>query len=174
LFFCRKLQQKIDDLKQILNQHEARSTVSDYCPETESEGGDVSDNILDPVDSDGHGANTYSEEPDDNVILSSLVHRSRSSSNIKASKTHSTPKNVDRLCQMDEGTREVISKACGNQSGRKRVRMVISDDEADENPEIDQSKRILTSRTDHLSTSGTRHMHIVYFLQFWECLVIVS
>ncbi|KAK1620651.1 hypothetical protein QYE76_026168 [Lolium multiflorum] len=102
---------------------------------------------------DGHGANTYSEEPDDNVILSSLVHRSRSSSNIKASKTHSTPKNVDRLCQMDEGTREVISKACGTQSGRKRVRMVISDDEADENPEIDQSKKILSSRTDRLSTS---------------------
>ncbi|XP_071679038.1 protein TONSOKU isoform X2 [Lolium perenne] len=150
---AKKLQQKIDDLKQILNQHEARSTVSDYCPETESEGGDVSDNILDPVDSDGHGANTYSEEADDNVILSSLVHRSRSSSNIKASKTHSTPKNVDRLCQMDEGTREVISKACGNQSGRKRVRMVISDDEADEDPAIDQSKRILTSRTDRLSTS---------------------
>uniref|UniRef100_A0ACD5YV70 Uncharacterized protein n=1 Tax=Avena sativa TaxID=4498 RepID=A0ACD5YV70_AVESA len=149
---AKKLQKKIDDLKQILNQHEARSTISDYCPETESEGGDVSDNILDPVDS-GHDVNTYSEEPDDDVLLTSLFHRSRSSSNIKASKTHSIPKKVDTLSEMDEGTREVISKSCNNQSGRKRVRMVISDDEDDESPEIDQSKRILTSRTDNLSTS---------------------
>ena len=156
-----------------MNQHEARSTVSDYCPETESEGGDVSDHILDPVDSDGHDANTYSEESDDDIVLASLVHRSRSSSDIKASKVHSIPKKVDRLCDMDEGTREVISKSCNNQSGRKRVRMVISDDEDDESPEIDQSKRILTSRTDSLSTSGTCHMNIVYFIQFLECLVIV-
>ncbi|CAM0943633.1 unnamed protein product [Alopecurus aequalis] len=150
---AKDLQQKIDSLKQILNRHEATDTVSDYCPETESEGGDVSDNIVDLVDSDGHDTNTYSEEPDDDVTLASLVHRSRSSSNIKASKIHSTPKKVDGLCDMGEGTREVISKSCSNRSGRKRVRMVISDDEADESPEIDQSKKILSSRTDSLSTS---------------------
>ena len=157
-----------------MNQDEARNTVSDYCPETESEGGDVSDNIPDPVDSDGHDANTYSEESDDDVVLASLVHRSRSSSNAKASKIRSIPKKVDRSPDMDEGTREVMSKSCSNQSGRKRVRMVISDDEDDESPEIGQSNRILTSRTDSLSTSGTRHMNIVYFLQLLGCLLIVT
>jgi TATA-binding protein-associated factor Taf7 len=108
------------------------------------------------VDSDVHDENTYSEEPDDDVLLASLVHRSSSSSKI-----HSIPKTVDRLCDMDEGTEDVISKSCRNQSGRKRVHMVILDDEFDESPEIAQSKRILTSQTDSLSTSGTCHMNIV-------------
>ncbi|KAM0896424.1 hypothetical protein ACQ4PT_023195 [Festuca glaucescens] len=151
---AKKLQEEIDNLKQILNQHEARNTIIDYYPETESEGGDVSNDIPDSVDSDGHDANTYSEEPDDDVVLASFVHRSRSSSNIKASKIHSIPKKVDTLCDMDEGTEEVITKSCCHQSGRKRVFMVISDDEADESPEIGQSKRTLTSRTNSVSTSG--------------------
>jgi hypothetical protein len=165
LFLFRELQQEIDNLKQIVNQHEARITVRDYCPETESEGGDVSDNIHDPVDSDGHDANTCSEELDDNVILASLVHRSRSSSSIKASKIHGIPKKADRLCDVDEDTR-----------GRKRVRMVISDDESDESPEIDQSKRIPTNRTDSLSTSGTRHLKTFYISPVFgmpgDCLLI--
>lgn len=141
-------------MKQILNQHGARDTVSDYCSETESEGGDASDKMLDQEDNDGHAANTYSEEPDDHVILASLVHRTRSSSNTKASKIHSIHKKVDRSCDMDERTREVLSKSCSNQSGKRRVRVFISDDEADESPEIDQSKKKRTNRTDSLSTSG--------------------
>ncbi|KQK02062.1 protein TONSOKU isoform X2 [Brachypodium distachyon] len=150
---AKKLQQEIDNLKQILNQHEARNTVSDYCSETESEGGDVSDNMLDPEDNHEHAANTYSDEPDDDAILASLVHRSTDSSKIKESKIHTAPKKVDKLRDMDKGSKEVLSKSCRNYSARKRVRVVISDDEADESPEINQSKRILTSRTDNLSTS---------------------
>ncbi|KAM3244362.1 hypothetical protein ACQJBY_055975 [Aegilops geniculata] len=150
---AKKVHEKIENLKQKLNQHGARDTVSDYCSETESEGGDASDKMLDQEDSDGHAANTYSEEPDDHVVLASLVHRSRSSSNTKASKIHSIQKKVDRSCDMDERTREVLSKSCSNQSGKRRVRVFISDDEADESPEIDQSKKKRTNQTDSLSTS---------------------
>ncbi|VAI61758.1 unnamed protein product [Triticum turgidum subsp. durum] len=150
---AKKVHEKIDNLKQKLNQHGARDTVSDYCSETESEGGDASDKMLDQEDSGEHAANTYSEEPDDHVVLASLVHRSRSSSNTKASKIHSIQKKVDRSCDIDERTREVLSKSCSNQSGKRRVRVFISDDEADQSPEIDQSKKKRTNRTDSLSTS---------------------
>ncbi|KAF0931168.1 hypothetical protein E2562_002524 [Oryza meyeriana var. granulata] len=149
---AKKLQQEIDNLKRILDQHEARDTVSDYCSETESEDGNVSDNMLDTEDNDGNIANNISEEFDDDVVLASLVHKSRPSKT-KVSKMHSIPKNVDGLFGMDESTKEVLNKSCSNHSGRKRVRVVISDDEAEESPEIDQSKRTLTGRADSLSTS---------------------
>lgn len=136
------------------DQHEARDTVSDYCSETESEDGNVSDNILNTEDNDGNIANNISEEFDDDVVLASLVHKSKSSKT-KASKIHSSPKNVDGSCDMDGSPEEVVSKSFSNHSGRKRVRVVISDDEAEEAPEIDQSKRTLTGRADSLSTSGT-------------------
>ncbi|RLM80797.1 protein TONSOKU isoform X2 [Panicum miliaceum] len=47
---AKKMQEKIDNLKQLLSQHEARDTVSDYCSETDTEGGCISDNMLDPED----------------------------------------------------------------------------------------------------------------------------
>ncbi|TVU28893.1 hypothetical protein EJB05_20430 [Eragrostis curvula] len=47
-------------------------------------------------------------------------------------------KNVDELCEMAEGTGTVSSRSCTNHSvGRKRVRVVLSDDEAEESPETD-------------------------------------
>ncbi|KAF2947279.1 protein TONSOKU [Oryza sativa Japonica Group] len=149
---AKKLQQEIDSLKRMSDQHEARDTVSDYCSETESEDGNVSDNILNTEDNDGNIANNISEEFDDDVVLASLVHKSKSSKT-KASKIHSSPKNVDESCDMDGSPEEVVSKSFSNHSGRKRVRVVISDDEAEEAPEIDQSKRTLTGRADSLSTS---------------------
>ncbi|KAL5213496.1 hypothetical protein ABZP36_024343 [Zizania latifolia] len=151
---AKKLQQEIDNLKRKLDQHEARDTVSDYCSETETETEDdnVPDNMLDTEDNDGHVANNVSEEFDDDVVLASFVHKSRSSKT-KASKIHSTPKKVDRSHDMDESTREVLSKSCSNHSGRKRFRVVISDDEAEESPDIVQSKRTLAGQVDSLSTS---------------------
>ncbi|BAF10240.2 Os02g0784100 [Oryza sativa Japonica Group] len=149
---AKKLQQEIDNLKRMSDQHEARDTVSDYCSETESEDGNVSDNILNTEDNDGNIANNSSEEFDDDVVLASLVHKSRSSKT-KASKMHSSTKNVDGSCGMDESPEEDVSKSFSNHYGRKRVRVVISDDEAEEAPEIDQSKRTLTGRADSLSTS---------------------
>uniref|UniRef100_A0A0E0K609 Protein TONSOKU n=1 Tax=Oryza punctata TaxID=4537 RepID=A0A0E0K609_ORYPU len=147
---AKKLQQEIDNLKKMSDQHEA-DTVSDYCSETESEDGNASDNILNTEDNDGNIGNNVSEEFDDDVVLASLVHKSRSSKT-KASKMH-CPKNFDGSCGMDESPEEVVSKSFSNHSGRKRVRVVISDDEAEETPEIDQSKRTLTGRADSLSTS---------------------
>lgn len=171
--FFRKMQEKIDNLKQTLNQCEARDTVSDYCSETETEGGCASDNMLDAENDYGQAANKYSEEPDDDVTLASLVHRSGSSSKIKAPKIWSSSKKVDELCDVSgdirssskkvdelggvaEGTRTVLSRTRADHSvGRKRVRVILSDDESDENPEIVQLKRTSTSPADSMSISGT-------------------
>ncbi|KAL6635242.1 hypothetical protein ACP70R_027913 [Stipagrostis hirtigluma subsp. patula] len=151
---AKKLQDKIENLKQILNQHGAREAVSDYCSETDTEGGNVSDNMLDLEDDDAQIANKYADETDDAVTLASLVHKSRSSSKIKVPKIPSPSKKVDELCDMSEGNRTVLSKSFSNHSvGRKRVRVVISDDEADESPEIVQSKKKSTNEADSMSVS---------------------
>ena len=152
----RKMQEKIDNLKQLLNQHEARDTVSDYCSETDTEGGCISDNMLDPEDDNRQVGNKYSEESDDDVTLASLVHKSRSSSKIKAREMQSSPKKVVELCDVAEDTRTVLSRSCTNHSvGRKRVRMVLSDDEFEESPEIVQLKKTSTSPANSMSVSGT-------------------
>ncbi|CAO2047258.1 unnamed protein product [Urochloa humidicola] len=151
---AKKMQEKIDNLKRVRNQHEARDTVSDYCSETDTEGGCTSDNMLDPEDDNGQLGNKYSEEPDDDVTLASLVHRSRSSSKIKAPKMRNSSKKVDELCDVAEDNRTVLSGSCTNQSvGRKRVRMVLSDDESEESPEIIQLKKTSTSLANSMSIS---------------------
>jgi len=151
----RKMQEKIDNLKQLLNQHEARDTVSDYCSETDTEGGCISDNMLDPEDDNRQVGNKYSEESDDDVTLASLVHKSRSSSKIKAREMQSSPKKVVELCDVAEDTRPVLSRSCTNHSvGRKRLRVVLSDDESEESPEIVQLKKTSTSPANSMSVSG--------------------
>jgi hypothetical protein len=45
--------------------------------------------MLDPENDNEQVGNKYPEEPDDDVTLASLVHRSRSSSKIKAPRMHS-------------------------------------------------------------------------------------
>ncbi|KAJ1298868.1 hypothetical protein BS78_01G486600 [Paspalum vaginatum] len=151
-----KMQEKIDNLKQILNQHDTRDTASDYCSENDTEGGCASDNMLDTEDDNGQVANKYSEEPDDDATLASLVHRSRSSSKIKASKIHCSSKKVDELCDMAEDTREVLSRSGTDHSGRKRVRVLLSDDESEENPRIVQLKKASTSPVYNMSVSGIK------------------
>ncbi|XP_062220506.1 protein TONSOKU-like [Phragmites australis] len=151
---AKKLQLKIDNLKQKLNQHEARDTVSDYCSETDTEGGNAYDNMHDPKDDNGQVANKYSEELDDDVTLASLVHKSRSSSKIKTPEIRSPSMKVDELCDMAEGTRTVLSTSCTNHSvGRKRVRVVLSDDESEDSPESVQYKKTSTNHTDSMSVS---------------------
>ncbi|KAK3155468.1 hypothetical protein QOZ80_2BG0203640 [Eleusine coracana subsp. coracana] len=47
-----KLREKIVNLKQSLNKPEARDNVSDYCSETDTEGGNASDNMLPEEEND--------------------------------------------------------------------------------------------------------------------------
>ncbi|WVZ55398.1 hypothetical protein U9M48_006061 [Paspalum notatum var. saurae] len=153
---AKKMQEKIENLKQILNQHDTRDTVSDYCSETDTEGGCASDDMLDAEDDNGQDrqvANKYSEEPDDDATLASLIHTSRSSSNIKASKIHCSSKKVDELCDMAEDTKAVLSRSGTDHSGRKRVRVFLSDDDSEENPEIVQLKKASTSPVYSMSVS---------------------
>jgi hypothetical protein len=100
-------------------------------------------------------ASKYCEEcDDDDVTLASLVHRSRKSSKVKTPKICSPSRNFDELCHMAEGTRTVSSRSCTNRSvGRKRVRVVLSDDEAEESPEIVPSKKTSPSQADSMSIS---------------------
>ncbi|CAD6249212.1 unnamed protein product [Miscanthus lutarioriparius] len=97
--------------------------------------------------------------------------KSGSSSKIKAPKIRSSSKKVDELCDvaedirssskkvdelgdMAEGTRTVLSRSRADHSvGRKRLRVILSDDESDENPEIVQFKRTSTSPADSMSIS---------------------
>ncbi|KAL6911597.1 hypothetical protein ACP4OV_000402 [Aristida adscensionis] len=159
---AKKLQEKIDNLKQILNQHEARDNISDYCSETDTEGGSASDNIFDLEDGEGQIADKYADEADD-VTLASLVHKSRSSSKTKVSKISSPFKKVDELCDMSEGARTVLSKSFSNHSvGRKRVRVVISDDEADESPEIVRLKKVSTAQADNHGANSNRNQEALH------------
>lgn len=149
------MQEKIDNLKQLLNQHEAKDTFSDYCSETDTEGGCTSDNMLDPEDRNDHVGNKYSGEPDDDVTIASLVHKSKGSSQIKAPKMQSASKKVDELCDVAEDTKTVLSRSCTNHSvGRKRIRVVLSDDESEESPEIVQLKKASTSLANSISGTG--------------------
>ncbi|GJN22480.1 hypothetical protein PR202_gb10045 [Eleusine coracana subsp. coracana] len=149
-----KLREKIVNLKQSLNKPEARDNVSDYCSETDTEGGNASDNTL-PEEENDLVASKYSDEhDDDDVTLASLVQKSRSSSKIKAPKIRSPSRNVVELCDIVEGTRTVSSRSCTNHSvGRKRVRVVLSDDEVEESHEILPSKKTSTSPADSMSIS---------------------
>nr|CAB3451284.1 unnamed protein product [Digitaria exilis] len=152
---AKNMQEKIDNLKKLLNQHEAKDTVSDYCSETDTEGGCTSDNMLDPEDDNDQVGNKYPGEPDDDVTIASLVHRSKDSSKIKAPKVQSASKKVDELCDVAEDTRTVLSRSCTNHSvGRKRIRVVLSDDESEESPEIVQLKKASTSLANSISDHG--------------------
>ncbi|KAF8730187.1 hypothetical protein HU200_017160 [Digitaria exilis] len=151
---AKNMQEKIDNLKKLLNQHEAKDTVSDYCSETDTEGGCTSDNMLDPEDDNDQVGNKYPGEPDDDVTIASLVHRSKDSSKIKAPKVQSASKKVDELCDVAEDTRTVLSRSCTNHSvGRKRIRVVLSDDESEESPEIVQLKKASTSLANSISAT---------------------
>jgi hypothetical protein len=113
-------------------------------------------------------ASKYCKECDD-VTLASLVHRSRKSSKVKTPKIRSPSRNFDELCDMAEGTRTVSSRSCTNRSvGRKRVRVVLSDDEAEENSEIVPSKKTSTSQADSMSISRT------FFITMCPCILEFS
>ncbi|KAK8524900.1 hypothetical protein V6N12_029752 [Hibiscus sabdariffa] len=136
---ARRLQVEIDKLKQSkVEEPEAKHIATDCCSETDTEG---DDNFSDDM------PNTYMEascrssskrsvplaasgESNDDLPLISLI-RSRKRSP-KSKTAHTVNKNISM--ELDETFSKGLSKPTSNQQtivGRKRVRLVLSDDEGD-------------------------------------------
>lgn len=144
--YSRKLQRDIQKLRQLLKDTDAlRNRGSDYCSETDTEGGEYSIYSSDSCGSpDRHKASAskihlpnHVEEIDENAPLVSLLHgRKKNSFNAKM------PQKTNNSCMPESSIRHT-SKSDDNQlaSGRKRPRIIVSDDESDEPIESDRSKR---------------------------------
>jgi hypothetical protein len=90
-----------------------------------------------------------------------------------AEEIRSSSKKVDHLGDMAESTRTVLSWSRSDHSvARKHVRVILSDYESDENPELVQLKKALTSPADSMSVSSTAlirlalHIHIFEWIKF--------
>ncbi|KAM0952462.1 putative tetratricopeptide-like helical domain superfamily, protein TONSOKU [Dioscorea sansibarensis] len=142
---ARKLQRDIQKLRQLLKDTDAlRNRGSDYCSETDTEGGEYSVDSSDSCGSpDRHKASaskihlpTHVEEIDADAPLVSLFHgRKKDSFNAK------TSQKTNNFCMPEPSIRHT-SKSDDNQlaSGRKRLRIIVSDDESDEPIESNRSK----------------------------------
>nr|CAD1827295.1 unnamed protein product [Ananas comosus var. bracteatus] len=143
---ARKLQQDIHHLRQLLKEDAFKGTESDYCSETETEGGDVSDDlprVCTHSNIDRPATSRATEDFDEDIPLASLVHQNKNLSKIKPSQSHSLGMKTGKPSNFLESPSESIRKSYDDQesAGRKRIRVVISDDEADEPNTMDQSKR---------------------------------
>ncbi|XP_072952693.1 protein TONSOKU isoform X2 [Typha angustifolia] len=155
---ARKLQEEIHNLKQLLNEGVLRSTESDYCSETETEGGNISDDMPHAFTSpeiDKLATSAILEDFDEDVPLALLVHQNKKSPKIKKSQVHAYGANDGMPCQLPECSPKVSINSCDHQEsfGRKRARVVISDDEADDSNDMGQSRRLLRSPIDNGTTS---------------------
>lgn len=135
-------------MKHLLNDEDApRNMRDDYCSETETEGGGISE----PPDAcessevskpDVIGPNmSCAEKSDDLVLLAKLTRRGKNSSKIKMSPVDAHDKEIDTYCNSGQASSRDLHKSCYNlQSvGRKRIRVVISDDEG-EPDDMDQMR----------------------------------
>ncbi|XXG69690.1 hypothetical protein AAC387_Pa06g2492 [Persea americana] len=163
---ARKLQHDIKNLKQSLNEEDEVRNRGEYCSETETEGGGLPDNGSDASNSpikDVFASKRPSppefEELSDDTPLVSLIHSSNKLYNKKISpssgiKTGGSGKVID-TSQGKKATRS-SSKDIDYQhpTGRKRIRVVLSDDEVDERGGMDNSsKRPCKQTLDDMATS---------------------
>ncbi|KAJ0983759.1 hypothetical protein J5N97_002115 [Dioscorea zingiberensis] len=150
---ARKLQHDIQKLRQLLKDTDGlRNQESDYCSETDTEGGEQSVDFSERCGSPyRHKASTSKvylstcvEDIDVNVPLASLKDKSKKdSSKAKKSQLDSCAKKTNDSCCMPEPTIRYTSQSNDNQqaAGRKRLRVIVSDDETDEPVELDEPKR---------------------------------
>ncbi|XVF61874.1 hypothetical protein PTKIN_Ptkin08bG0169300 [Pterospermum kingtungense] len=149
---ARRLQLEIDKLKQSkLEKLEEKHIAEECCSETDT-GGD--DHCLDNMSNASNRSTslTSSAELNDDIPLISLIRPSKRSSKNKTSHTEKNNISIDP----DESFPKSLSKSKGNQQtvvGRKRVRLVLSDDESDVHDEVECSERRLHKRTVDVATS---------------------
>ncbi|XP_019704560.2 protein TONSOKU isoform X1 [Elaeis guineensis] len=151
---ARKLQRDIEKLKILLEEENAfRNRENDYCSETETEGDDVSNDVpgvcasVDINKTPTITSNLLTTGEED-VPLASLIRRSKNSAKIKMSQLDSLSKKARMTCDLAEASSRDLCKLNDDQqpAGRKRIRVVISDDETDETDEINGSGRKLHKR----------------------------
>ncbi|XVE86577.1 hypothetical protein DITRI_Ditri18aG0044600 [Diplodiscus trichospermus] len=148
---ARRLQLEIDKLKQSnAEEFEAKHIATDCCSETDTEGDDhCSDNVsnlylevMSKSNSNRSASLAASGELNDDLPLISLIRpRQRSPKNKTA---HKGKYNIS--IEPDDTCSKSLSKLTSNQQtvvGRKRVRLVLSDDEGDMHDEVECSGRRL-------------------------------
>lgn len=171
---ARKLQHDIQELKHLLDKEDIlRNLGNDYCSETETEGDDVSYNVPsshNSLDITNPKLVTNVENYEDEVPLSSLFRRSKNPSKIKTSQLSPYEKEASKSCNLAGDFLGGMRKSGDNQQpvGRKRSRVVISDDEADEmnqpckEPHRSLIEDMITNRDNmHEEATGTNKLQDV-------------
>uniref|UniRef100_A0A5B6ZRH6 Protein TONSOKU n=1 Tax=Davidia involucrata TaxID=16924 RepID=A0A5B6ZRH6_DAVIN len=145
---ARRLQLLMDKLKQSKSREfEAQIKAGDYCSETETEGDDQlsnsrSDTSCSPRKSKSNSKSkphTSLEELKDDAPLISLLHSRKNSYKLKTS--HVEKPNAST--NPNEGSPKSMSKSGGSQQtvvGRKRVRVILSDDEGEIHDNVECSR----------------------------------
>ncbi|WOK94400.1 protein TONSOKU isoform X1 [Canna indica] len=171
---ARKLQLDIGNLKPLLK-GVLDNQYSDYCSETETEGGDSPASI--PTvsalqESDGSAKSrsilpVHVEEFDEDAPLASIVRLSKNSAKTKKSQLDSHVVKSDISANRAQASSRDLSKSNDDQqqTGRKRTRVVISDDEADDLYEMDESKkRPHRSSIEHMNRPQKRNCGYILIL----------
>ncbi|XP_012466931.1 protein TONSOKU isoform X1 [Gossypium raimondii] len=151
---ARRLQLEIDKLKQSkVEELDEKHIATDRCSETDTEGDDhCSDDmssacleVLRKSSSNGSVPLAASGESNDDLPLISLIRPSKRSPKDKTTDTANN--NISK--EPDETSPKSLSKSTSNQQtvvGRKRVRLVLSDDEGDVPHQVECSARRLHKR----------------------------
>lgn len=140
---CRKLLLDIQNIDHLLKNGGDLRNMQDCCSETETEGGGMSDNLPDPLDSPEvskpkSSSNIFRvEESDEYVPLAKFVRENKNMSKY----THD--RHINTSCNLGQVSSGRLQNSCYNQQsvGRKRARVVFSDDEDDEPDDIDQMRK---------------------------------
>nr|XP_018681426.1 PREDICTED: protein TONSOKU isoform X2 [Musa acuminata subsp. malaccensis] len=165
---ARKLQQDIQMLKSLLKEDALKDQQSDYCSETETEGGNLSTDILGlsaSQDSDDSAKSRPSllacvEDLDDDVPLASLGRLSKSSAKIKMSQLDSLGVRTTASSNHAQASSRDLSKSRDDQQhvDRKRVRVVLSDDEADDPDEMNGSRQKLHRSSEYVTAPDRENL----------------
>ena len=133
----------------------------DYCSETETEGGGISENPSNACESPevskpaASRPNMYIvEESDDLVPLAKLIRQKKNLLKFKTSKLDTHDKHINTPCNSGQASSGDSHRSCSLQSvGRKRVRVVISDDEAELDDIDEMRKQFHGSLIEDMATS---------------------
>ena len=155
--FCRKLELQIQNLKSLIsNELEPNVALRDSCSETESEGNDsLVESRFANCESSRSSESLLAEKP-----LSRIEHivvDEASSPPLRRKKLQKletdSEKTAKRFSRITEATPKKFSDSQGSPLtvGRKRTRLVLSDDEEDSQC---QNRRLDSTRSEEIATSN--------------------
>ncbi|KAL3528003.1 hypothetical protein ACH5RR_012659 [Cinchona calisaya] len=163
---ARSLQLAIDKLKQLTSQEtEAKDMAGNCCSETETEFDDQSPNrsevstspersISNSTRSKSHSC---ADELNENVPLVSFLRLGKKAAKLRLG--HETA--VHTSSKLPEASSRARSISAGGQAvGRKRIRLVISDDEYENNEEHTSRRAIYKCHADVVTSNGFKNIKI--------------